>query len=222
MLLGFMLYYLDQLPASATLRTRRLIRPITLFLLIAYVRPAVALALTPAAFIWYLLENPKARRPLLLAAATLITLVIIAFDIPRAIAARQNEFYQLEGHSRLWLPALDGTWHSILKALPAATLNGLFEPLPGSGGQLIYLAFSAELLLIWAIVLISLLRRRRQIFSPFNTFCLTFALTGMLTIGLIIPFAGAIVRYRSIYLPFLLAPFLHSLRLRLPFFPRCG
>jgi len=34
-----------------------------------------------------------------------------------------------------------------------------------------------------------------------------------------IPFAGAIVRYRSIYLLFLLAPFLHSLR-TLPFLQR--
>ena len=33
----------------------------------------------------------------------------------------------------------------------------------------------------------------------------------MLLIGAIVPFAGAIVRYRSLYLPFLLAPCLHSL-----------
>ena len=46
---------------------------------------------------------------------------------------------------------------------------------------------------------------------PFAVFCLVFALTGMLIIGMVIPFAGSIVRYRSIYLPFLLAPFLHAL-----------
>jgi hypothetical protein len=34
----------------------------------------------------------------------------------------------------------------------------------------------------------------------------------MLTIGFFVPFAGTIVRYRSIYLPFLLAPALHTLR----------
>ncbi len=33
----------------------------------------------------------------------------------------------------------------------------------------------------------------------------------MLIIGFIVPFAGAIIRYRSIYLPFLVAPFLHRL-----------
>jgi hypothetical protein len=33
----------------------------------------------------------------------------------------------------------------------------------------------------------------------------------MLLIGLFVPFAGTIVRYRSIYLPFLLAPSLHIL-----------
>jgi hypothetical protein len=38
------------------------------------------------------------------------------------------------------------------------------------------------------------------------------ALLGMLLIGYIIPFVGAIVRYRSIYLPFLLAPCLAAFR----------
>jgi hypothetical protein len=33
----------------------------------------------------------------------------------------------------------------------------------------------------------------------------------MLLIGILVPFAGAIIRYRSIYLPFLLAPFLDRL-----------
>lgn len=39
----------------------------------------------------------------------------------------------------------------------------------------------------------------------------------MLLIGTIVPFAGAIVRYRSLYIPFLLAPCLHSLACRPPF-----
>jgi hypothetical protein len=58
-------------------------------------------------------------------------------------------------------------------------------------------------------------------FSVFGVGCLVFALLGMLIIGYIIPFAGAIVRYRSIYLPFLLAPFLDILR-ELPVVQQCN
>jgi hypothetical protein len=130
----------------------------------------------------------------------------------------QSEFLQLEGHSRLYLPALDGSWNNIWRILPAAALNGLFEPLPGSGGRQIYLAFSVELLLIWGVVLTAAIHRLFSRSSlllarplAFSRCCLLFSLSGMLLVGAIVPFAGAIVRYRSLYLPFLLAPFLHSL-----------
>ncbi|HZE83381.1 MAG TPA: hypothetical protein VE035_03685, partial [Puia sp.] len=42
--------------------------------------------------------------------------------------------------------------------------------------------------------------------------CILLTFTAMLMIGYTVPFVGAIVRYRSIYLPFLLAPFLYALR----------
>ncbi|HXB91306.1 MAG TPA: hypothetical protein VNU72_03415, partial [Puia sp.] len=52
---------------------------------------------------------------------------------------------------------------------------------------------------------------------PFAMACLVFAFITLVQIGMIIPFAGAIVRYRSLALPFLLAPFLYSLRYWRPF-----
>jgi hypothetical protein len=140
---------------------------------------------------------------------------------------------------------MTGTWSGIFKVLPSAIRNGLFEPLPGSGGQPIYLAFSLELLGIWLIIAAVLVRRfigpsqpaSLPTFQPQPTFpgppaapftagqarstpfivsSLLFALSGLLFIGAIVPFAGSIVRYRSIFLPFLLAPalyFLHPLPL---------
>jgi hypothetical protein len=123
-------------------------------------------------------------------------------------------FQILRGNSRLYLPVLTPDLSSFLHILPTAFLNGFFEPLPGSGGQLIYIAFSIELIPIWLLLfyaLIHLLRSRLRL-NGFALFCLVFSLTGLLLIGYIIPFAGAIVRYRSIYLPFLLAPALNILR----------
>jgi hypothetical protein len=121
----------------------------------------------------------------------------------------------LQGNSKLYLPVLTNSWSSLLQALPAALRNGFFEPLPGSGGQRIYQLFSLELLCIWAIAAAALVKRSTP--SPFSLCFIVFALAGMLQIGLIIPFAGAIIRYRSIYLPFLAAPCLFSLRNWQPF-----
>jgi hypothetical protein len=223
MLLGFLL------PGIHRLLTRgydrgEIIRCLLLFLLIAYVRDVVALLLIPAIFCWILAEKPRARRPLLFAAGAIIAvslLLILAIPgqtIPGVIAHRQAQFLHLEGHSRLFLPPLDASWRSLLSELPVAILNGWFEPLPGSGGQPIYLVFSIELLVIWICAATSLTLKHSpwrplQIppfgpAFPFGLFSLVFALTGMLSIGMIIPFAGSIIRYRSIYLPFLLTPFL--------------
>ena len=213
MLLGFLLLGLHRM-MTGSFTVGRLLRSLACFILIVYFRSAFALTLLPAIFAWCWLEKPTTR-PLLtkMAAAAAAALVLILFlpgiHIPQTLAAWQKEFYDLQGHSRLPLPALDGSWASLFRILPAAALNGFFEPLPGAGGQPVYLAFSIELLIIWVIALLALLRRGRP--SSFSVFCLVFALTGMLLIGMFVPFAGTIVRYRSIYLPFLLAPCLHSL-----------
>lgn len=226
MLLGFLLYNFDRL-LSRGFNWKQGFYCLLCFLLIAYFRSAIALTLLPAFYAWILADKGRERRKLLLAGfitvVLLILLILPVLDWPGDIARRQQEFFHLEGHSRLYLPALDGSWASLGRVLPAAILNGWFEPLPGSGGQPVYWAFSLELLIIWTAVLFASLRtiRKRKnpiqlaaepLVTPFGLFSLVFALAGMLIIGMMVPFAGAIVRYRSIYLLFLLAPFLHSLR----------
>lgn len=226
MLLGFLLYNYDRL-LTRGFNWKQMGYCLLCFLLIAYFRSAFALTLLPALYGWLLADKRRVRRKLLLAGVITVVLLILlilpVLDLPGTIAQHQQEFQRLEGHSRLYLPALDGSWGSLLRVLPAAIRNGGFEPLPGSGGQPIYWAFSLELLGIWIIVLFGILRTirnnknptvltREPILTPFGLFSLLFALTGMLIVGIAVPFAGAIVRYRSIYLLFLLAPFLHSLR----------
>ncbi len=224
MSLGLFFYSLDR---------RHLLMTILWFFLIAYFRPAVALSLLPALAAWWWLSIPSRplRRKTLLAASVLVLLVILLAGplLLRILAHQQQAFQVLEGHSRIDLPVLDGSLTSFLHTLPAALLNGWLEPLPGTGGQKIYTIFSLELLAIWAIAVFALLHRltirpkpsaaainptSEAIAPPRDHFaicCALFALLGMLLVGLIVPFVGAIVRYRSIFLPFLLAPFLHYL-----------
>ncbi|HTI93236.1 MAG TPA: hypothetical protein VL727_21705 [Puia sp.] len=220
--LGFVLYSFDRLLTHPLARKHLLIFLFGL-LLILYFRFSILLALLPALAAWLAAERRwPLRRLLMITGAALLLLVIPLFISPdfyasvaAAITARQQEFVSLEGHSRLPLPVMNGTWTSIIKTIPSAIRNGFFEPLPGSGGQIIYLAFSFELLAIWIIIAAALVLRPASSTSQrsysLTLFCIIFSLSGLLIIGATVPFVGAIVRYRSIFLPFLLAPALYRL-----------
>ncbi|HWB94640.1 MAG TPA: hypothetical protein VG605_22445 [Puia sp.] len=225
MLLGFLLSGIDRLLANG-FQTRRFYACLLWVALIVFFRSAFVFSLLPALFIWIWLESRPARPVLTgLAIAAIAGIILLNFlvpglTIPAIIAEKQREFDVLQAHSRIFFPVLDGTWNSLQRSLAYIVMNGLFAPLPGQGGQAIYLAFSLELFAIWAIVAIALVGHttRAIILAPpshnrgFALFCIVLALCGMLEIGATVPFVGAIVRYRSIYLPFLLAPFLHALR----------
>jgi len=236
MLLGFLLYSFDRLltptalsptpnitPAPPPARKHLIIFLISL-LLILYFRFSILLSLLPALAAWLVAQRRWPLRRLLMITGSAFILLFVSIlvfpnfytSVAESITARQQEFAALEGHSRLSLPVMNGTWASIAKVLPSAIRNGLFEPLPGSGGQIIYLAFSFELITIWLIIIVALPLKLAPSPSvpqplPFTLFCLIFALSGLIIIGATVPFAGTIVRYRSLFLPFLLAPALSRL-----------
>ncbi|MEO5683719.1 MAG: hypothetical protein ABIQ88_13830 [Chitinophagaceae bacterium] len=138
--------------------------------------------------------------------------VFMPAGILSAVSERQKDFQSLAGGSRMYLPLLAPTAASFLTVFPVALVNGFFQPLPGSGGKIIYTAFSVELVLIWVIVLFGcwlLIRKKGAMLSNFDISCLLFTIPALLIMGYMVPFAGAIIRYRSIYLPFLLAPLLN-------------
>jgi hypothetical protein len=239
MLLGLLFYWLDKSLSGKNPR-RALTYASCAFLAIIFFRFAVAIALIPALLAWLLTLRPLPRRRGWIIGVTGMAVLLLFFlaspqlsaKLLRELGTLQHSFLILQGNSRLYLPVLNDSWTSLLEAAPAALRNGLFEPLPGSGGQQIYQVFSLELLWIWAVVAAALLRRlilhkptdsappastSPTTAIPFSRCCILFALISMLQIGLFIPFAGAIIRYRSIYLPFLVAPCLYSLRNWQPF-----
>ena len=239
MLLGLLFYWIDKSLSGKNPR-RALAYASCTFLAIIFFRFAVAIALIPALLAWLIPLRPLPRRRDWIIGVTGMAVLLLFFlaspqlsaKLLRELGTLQHSFLILQGNSRLYLPVLNDSWTSLLEAAPAALRNGLFEPLPGSGGQQIYQVFSLELLWIWAIVAAALLRRlilhkptdsappastSPTTAIPFSRCCILFALISMLQIGLFIPFAGAIIRYRSIYLPFLVAPCLYSLRNWQPF-----
>jgi hypothetical protein len=189
--------------------------------LLVLTRANALLTLLPAMLLLFLTEKQRLARGvsivITLLAAIITGLLVNVFmngQLLEAICERQHDFQSLAGGSRLYLPLLSPTAGSFAAVFPIALLNGFFQPLPGAGGKLIYTAFAAELLLIWAVAAFGcwlLFRKKNNALSNFDSASLFFALGAMIIIGYMVPFAGAIIRYRSIYLPFLLAPFLHIL-----------
>jgi len=194
----------------------RIVRVLLLTALVILFRPAIAVGLLPAMVLWTAAEKQISRRTILAVTAACILLIAALFwsypnvlhQIPRILSARQQEYQSLTGSSRIALPLLEPHWTSLWNIFPEALFNGYFQPLPGVGGQKVYFFFSLELFTIWIIAVIALVTIfiRRRTSSAFTAVCFFLALSGMLLIGYIVPFVGAIVRYRSIYLPFLLAP----------------
>ncbi len=219
MSMGFVCFYFYRLLKNRTLRN---ILCCLVFVLISFVaRPNIYIAFLPAAFFWLLSNQSSYFRPHILYLATLTVIVSLLFadnyfnwGIIQTISNRQAEFRSLTGNSKIYLPALAPTFESIVSVFPLALLNGFFQPLPGSGGQIIYTLFSIELMVCWLLVGYSVyvvFRNKYFRFEKFDHACILFCLSGMIMIGYIVPFAGAIVRYRCIYLPFLMVTFINLL-----------
>ena len=130
-----------------------------------------------------------------------------SLDLPRYLVNRQQEFLALEAGSAMQVQVPEPNFTGFLKVLPSATANVLFRPLPGEGSNLYYLAHSLEIYLFWGIVLFMAFKNRFRIqpsLVPNLVWAfLLFAVCNLLIIGYIVPNIGAMVRYRSIFLPWL-------------------
>ncbi|MBO4738503.1 MAG: hypothetical protein J5606_02970 [Bacteroidales bacterium] len=101
---------------------------------------------------------------------------------------------------------LQADFIDIFTYLPIALLNVLFRPLPFEGSSLmIRLAETEQIFLLICAVSILILgfqRNKQPAQKNLFWFCFIFALCNAIIIGLATPILGAIIRYRSIGLPF--------------------
>jgi hypothetical protein len=211
--------------------TGRIIKVILLTALIILLRPAMVPGLFAALLIW-LAGDMHMRRTTFFAGLGVLALLVAGLNlykpdvlnsIPRWLSARQQEYQLLEGNSRIPLPTLQPTWIGLRDILPDALFNGFFQPLPGTGGQKIYLCFSMEIMALgivigFCFVIFVVNGARGSLPYPsfnyprfFAAATLILAFLGIVLIGCVIPFVGAIIRYRSIFLPFLLPSYLGTL-----------
>jgi hypothetical protein len=98
------------------------------------------------------------------------------------------------------------TW-GFIKAVPQALSLSTLRPYPGDIQHILSLAAAIEIdFILLLFILFLFCRKPASINKGFIYFCLFFSFTTLLSIGYTVNFIGAIVRYRSILLPFLVTP----------------
>lgn len=129
------------------------------------------------------------------------------WDFPQVVVNKQEAFKKLKGNSDIPTKNLQPNAISFLENIPQALTLSTIRPYPGEVNHILPLAAALEVDLLLLLVVIFLLFRTNGSRSKnFIYFCIFFSFSMLLTIGYTVNFLGAIVRYRSIIIPFLITP----------------
>jgi hypothetical protein len=123
-----------------------------------------------------------------------------ARQLSRPVRMSQESFSLLKGNTQYKLDSLRPGPVSFIKILPQAITNTFFRPFPWEGKTLLQSISSVEVIFLIAGVFFFLVspNRKQQISHPLYWLFLFYGITQFISIGYVVPFPGAIVRYRSI------------------------
>lgn len=186
------------------------------FGLLFILRSNFALLLVPALVAWWLslrfrMAAPKAFG---LVYGLLFLLVLVSsflpppYNILRPVVQAQQSFFALHGNTRFDLTPLEYNMASFLAVAPEALVNTLLRPWPWEAKGALQWLVALENIIVWICIAVCIARGGKTIklvfHQPLAWVLLCIALTGYLLIGFIVPFPGAIVRYRVLPELFLL------------------
>ena len=185
------------------------------FFLLIILRNFLALPLLPPLFAWLLCYKLKFKPVIVyttvfavfLTAFFTVSYFIPQLDPPKSVVIKQEEFIKLEGHSSVAVNKLEPTFKSFVLNAPQAFSLAALRPYPSDVRHLLSLAAAIEIAMIFLFFLAFLFWRKKGVhLSPLFLFCLFFSLAVLFMIGYSVNNLGAIVRYRSIVFPLILAP----------------
>ena len=184
-------------------------------LLILILRNFLIVIIIPALIAWLLAEKYPKRGLLVFGTCYLFFIIFFFtarfihpnFNFPQAVVNKQQEFLKLSGGSAVPIKKLEPTVGSFLINTPQAFNLSIIRPYPSDVKHILSLAAAAEINVLLLLFLVFLMWRTTGIRSRiFIYFCLFLSFSLLLTIGYTVNFLGAIVRYRSIIIPFLIVP----------------
>jgi hypothetical protein len=219
--LAMFAFYFNECVKRKKLYAKALIVFVCCSLLLFAMRNFVLLLLFPALVTWYLCSRYQ-KKQLAIAVwiygAALMLFFISpvinhAIDFPAYILNKQNEFKSLGGNSQLSLPVLEPNLAGFIKFFPSAFDIAFLRPHPNETTNFLYWPAIAENLFIYLLIIYAAYKffslKQKQFDAQskaFFIFCFAFALTNLLMMGYTVTLTGAVVRYKSFVLPFLIAP----------------
>ena len=208
-----------------SVQPRTTIKRITILLIsfavLVLMRNFVAMALLPATCIYLLIQKQQTRPWIAILGvfgSLLLMSMLLQYFLPALspftiIAQRQADFSQLaHAQSQIELSALKPNINSYLMQLPNAINHGFLRPYVWETKNVFSFLLSIELLLMECVLVLMLFQKRKQRqWDAFIYFGLALGMVMLLINGYIIPNTSSLVRYRSLYLPFMLTPILCNL-----------
>lgn len=221
--LGTYIYTLTNLCKS--FKTKHLFLFVTVFYLMIFTKPYVLLLLFPISVAYILSERFRSKKiDLIYFSAVLIFFGIsfvfhkidATYSVSRILTQKQVDFNAMDiasnSGSHFVIPALDNSFSSLVKNTPMALFNTLTRPFPWEADSLPKLLSAIENIILLLVIGLFLLRFKYRNIEHRNMwlFTLFFSLQLFILSGMITPNMGALARYRSIGIPFLLIALLSS------------
>ena len=126
----------------------------------------------------------------------------LGMDLPYSVSQRQHEFAALGGRTAVDVPPLRPEPGGFLRNLPWAVDLGFLRPHVFDGGKK-YVPFTLEITVLLMLILFAILKGKKPAAPGIAMFLVTFSVLAILMIGFTVPNIGALIRYRSVALPFL-------------------
>jgi len=198
---------------------KRLIGAIFFLLMVFLLRNFVFIALIPALIAW-LIAIKFPRYAFISFAAVYVISSILFFtsgfispraNLPQYVASRQESFIEIGklGNSTIPIRVLDPNFKSFVRNAPQAFNHAALRPYFSEVIRVQYLPFVIEIFIIEVLFVVFLVFHKKEVvINPLIYFGIFFSITMLLMAGYTVPIIGAIVRYRSIYLIFLILPIL--------------
>ncbi len=187
-------------------------------LLITILRNFLIVILIPALIAW-LLASKFSKKPLIIFGICYFFFVIFFFtakyvnanfDFPQAVVTKQKAFVALLGNSSVPMKELEPNFSSFVFNTPEAISLSVTRPYLSDVRHILSLAAFTETSFLLLLFFIFLFWKKRNGIQGqsliFIYFCIFLSFSVLITIGYVVNNIGAIVRYRSIVLPLLLAP----------------
>ena len=189
------------------------------FVTILFIRNFIAVILLPCAITWaisniYKLSAIKTFSAMFIAGITCTILLqqfMLKVNPLLIVVKKQQAFFALgKANTDYKMDSLQPTIKSFAEQAPSALRHSFLSPYPMEFQNLYMNLFSLEIISYWILFVLMLLfpAKIKHNSQGFIVFSVAFTFLIFLFSGYITPAAGALIRYRSIYFPFIIIPIL--------------